>query len=585
MKSTRLVLVIALLAATAATGARSPRTLSSRLQSAVERARPADRLAVWVFFADKGAGSGDRLRAAEEALTPRARARRERNRGPGHLVDAYDIPVAKRDMNDVVRAGGRVRHVSRWLNAVSVDATPASIDAIASLSRVRRVDLVRSQSGPLPPVPDPALAPETRRAPEALSLNYGGSYSQNQVIGVPALHDQGYSGSGVLICMMDTGFNNLQHPVFGNIDILVTHDFVNGDSIVSDQAGQIGGGNHGGTVLSVIGGYAPGSLIGPAWGATYVLAKTENTQWERHSEEDAWVAAAEWADSIGVDIISSSVGYWIGFTNGEPSYSWTDMDGNTAIITIGADIAASRGILVVNSAGNGGYIDAPANRLMAPADGDSVLAVGAVDASGIRGSFSAVGLSADGRTKPDVAGMGVGVVIADPYSSSYVPSSGTSYSAPLVAGAAALIMEAQPNAAAHQIMEALRATASQASAPDRLLGWGIVDAAAAAAYISTGASNTPTRARVDLFPARPNPFNPTTTIVFEVRMAGRVKLEIFDVHGTHVTTLVDRDVPSGRQSVVWNARNDAGRPLASGIYVCRLLAGGEQRSQKVVLLK
>jgi hypothetical protein len=155
----------------------------------------------------------------------------------------------------------------------------------------------------------------------------------------------------------------------------------------------------------------------------------------------------------------------------------------------------------------------------------------------------------------------------------------------MVAGAAALIMEARPNASAYQIIDALRQTASQSLAPDRLLGWGIVDASAAAAFITTGVSHAPPRPPVVLFPARPNPFNPTTTIEFEVAVEGHVHLEIFDVRGTRVANLVDRDMPSGRRSAVWNARSDAGRALASGVYVCQLRTGGVQRSQKIVLLK
>ncbi len=585
MKPTRLALLLALAVAALATAGRPPGPVSPRLQSAVDGAGPNERVAVWVFLADKGDDSASRLRTARAALTPHARERRERNRGAGRLVDSYDVPVDRRYVDEVIRAGGRVRQVSRWLNAVSVDATPSAVDAIAKLSCVRRMDVVRAGSAPPPPEPGEPPAPLSPAVPNALLLSYGASYSQNQVIGVPALHDLGYTGSGVWICMMDAGFNNLTHPALQNVDILITHDFVNGDSIVSDQVGQMGNGDHGTATLSVIAGNAPGNLIGTAFGASYVLAKTENTEWERHVEEDAWVAAAEWADSIGVDIITSSVGYSDGFTNGETSYSWSDLDGNTTIITIGADIAASRGILVVNSAGNGGYVSQPANTLIAPADGDSVLAVGAVNGSGQRASFSSVGLSADGRTKPDVMGMGEGVIIADAYDDLYSFSSGTSFSAPTVAGAAALIMEARPNATAPQIIEALRQTASQSGTPDRLMGWGIVDAGAAAAYITTGPGNTPRPALVRLFPARPNPFNPTTTIEYEVASRGPVNLSIFDVRGSRVATLVDGDMDAGHKSVVWNGRSDAGRPLASGVYVCRLVANGIRQSQKIVLLK
>jgi subtilisin family serine protease len=566
--------------------AQTPGKLTPALQSAVLGAGQSDRLSTWVFFADKGDGLAQKLAAAEENLTHRARARRTRNRGAGNLVDSYDIPVDPRYVAEVSRRAARLRHTSRWLNAVSIDIEAQTVDDIAALPFVEKIDLVRSGRSPLPePVDDPSgLNPQ--RAPSAFSLNYGNSYAQNVQINVPPLHDQGYDGSGVLICMLDAGFNNLQHVGLQHLDIMVTRDFVNGDSIVWDQVGQMGTGNHGTWTLGAIGGYAPGEVIGPAYGATYILAKTENTDWERHIEEDAWVAGAEWADSIGADIISSSLGYSIGFTNGEPDYVWSDMDGNTTIVTIGADIAASRGILIVNSAGNDGPVELPANTLIGPCDGDSVLAVGAVDGLGVRTGFSSVGPTADNRTKPDVMAMGLSVrTVSVSDQTGYSNLSGTSLSCPLVAGAAALILQAKPFATNAEIMDALRQTASQSNAPDRFMGWGIVDATTAAAVIATGIGDTPQPAHVVLHPAFPNPFNPTTTIRYEIANTTHVRLTIFDVRGAVVTKLVDQTQAPGIKSVVWNGTNRFGEPVASGVYVYWLTAGGVQQSRKAVLLK
>lgn len=557
--------------------------ISPALQTSLAHAGETDRVTAWVFFADKGHAPA--LRDIEATLTPHARARRLRNRGANHLVDAYDAPVDARYVDTVRREGLRVRNVSRWLNAVSVQASPRLVEAVAQLPFVRRMDVVRTGTAPLPEpeTATPSKTPGAERA--ALSLNYGASFTQNNLIDVPPLHDQGYSGNGVWICMLDTGFNNLGHVTFQSLDVLITHDFVNGDSVVSDEPGQMGSGNHGTNTLSVIGGYAPGDLIGTAFGATYILAKTENTNWERHVEEDAWVAGAEWADSIGADIISSSLGYSTGFTNGETSYTWNDLDGQTTIVALGAGIAVSRGILVVNSAGNDGFVSLPANTLISPSDGDSVLAVGAVDASGVRATFSSVGPTADGRIKPDLVAMGVSVHVASAFDNTYYNSSGTSFSCPLVAGAAALIMEARPNATNQTIMAALRATASQANAPDRLKGWGIIDAAAAAGMIPTRVDTTPDPSRTMLHPAYPNPFNPNTTIAYEIPTRARVSLVVYDVRGVQVATLVDEVQPAGRRSVVWNATSRTGKPLASGVYLCVLTAGDRRESRKLVLLK
>lgn len=557
--------------------AQTPDKASFHLQAAM-RAAPNEPVRAWVYFADKGGAQ-----SPERGLTERARARRERD----HIaIDGFDAPVSAAYVEAIARPGVRVRHVSRWLNAVSVEARASDLDRMASLSFVQKMDRVR---GFREAVPRDLVAPEAMAPPRdrtAFALDYGSSATQNAQINVPALHNQGYSGSGVLIAMLDAGFNNMGHEALIDLDVLATWDFVNGDSVVADEVGQAGSGNHGTYTLSTIGGYEPGDLIGPAYGATYLLAKTENTDWERHVEEDDWIAGAEWADSMGADIISSSLGYSYGFTNGDPDYAWTDMDGNTTIVAQGADIAASRGILVVNSAGNGGFVSLPANTLGSPADGDSVLAIGAVDGSGIRAGFSSVGPSSDGQVKPDVMAMGVGVFAANPFGAGlYSFVNGTSLACPLVAGVAALLLEARPGATHLQIMDALRQTASQSGSPDREYGFGIVDASEALDYIATGVGDTPARAGAFLHPAHPNPFNPSTTIRYDLSVGARVNVSIFDVRGALVSTLVDEMQSAGNRSLVWNARDAEGRALASGVYLCRLDAGGVRQTRKLVLLK
>jgi len=559
-----------------------PDKISPALRHAMVAGGASETVRAWVYFADKG---GTTTAQTERALTAKARERRERN---GVVVDARDLPVAAAYVRGVALRGTRVRHLSRWLNAISIDAGPEALAEIETLSFVRRLDRVRAFREPLLPESmgkDAAAPPTARPNTSAFALDYGPSLTQNAQINVPALHDQGLSGAGVLIASLDAGFNNMSHEALVDVDVLATWDFVNGDPVVADELGQAGSGNHGTYTLSALAGFEPGDLIGPAYGATFILAKTENTDWERHVEEDDWIAGAEWADSIGADIITSSLGYSTGFTNGDADYSWTDMDGNTTIVAIGADIAASRGILVVNSASNSGFVSLPANTLGSPADGDSVLAIGAVDATGTRASFSSVGPSADGQIKPDVMAMGSGVIAANPFGpSSYSAVSGTSLSCPLVAGVAALLLELRPSATNIELMDALRQTASRASTPDREYGYGIVDALAASNWILSGIGGTP-RGGVILHPAQPNPFNPSTTIRYEIATASRVNLAVFDVRGALVATLVDETEPAGVKSVVWNARSQNGDALASGVYLCRLIANGEQQARKLVLLK
>ncbi|MCG8339018.1 MAG: S8 family serine peptidase, partial [Proteobacteria bacterium] len=333
--------------------------------------------------------------------------------------------------------------------------------------------------------PDPVVTPGQLKSdqqsmllqPEStLALDYGGSYTQNNQISVPAVHNLGYNGTGVVIAIFDSGFNRLTHEAFNSINIADTWDFVNGDADVGDGS-DMGTGSHGTNTLSTVGGYAPGDLIGPAYGATYYLAKTENNESELHVEEDNWCAAAEWADTNGAQIITSSLGY-TDFDTGT-DYTWQDMDGDTTVVTQCADLAATKGIVVINSAGNNGYHSSN-NTLGAPSDGHFVIAAGAVTSSGSRSSFSSVGLSADGRIKPDVMAMGSSVRVASANSDTgYSSVNGTSFSCPLTAGVAALVIESNPSLTATQVRDILRNTADNASSPNREYGYGILNALAA----------------------------------------------------------------------------------------------------------
>jgi subtilisin family serine protease len=427
---------------------------------------------VWVFFSDKGPGL-----ASPTALTPRAlsrRALRGRTRGPA----AIDAPLVSSYVDAVSARVLRLRQQSRWFNAVSVEATAEQVEALARLPFVERLDLVaRYRRSREEPIEGRATSSSAVRGEEPHALDYGSSLGQVAQINVPAVHDLGLHGEGTVIAVFDAGFNNLAHEAFAPMTLLATHDFVNGDDDVGDGP-DMGEGSHGTATLSTIGGYRPGELIGPAFAAAFILAKTENTASETPVEEDNWAAAAEWAEALGADVISSSLGY-LDYDRPFTSYTFADMDGQTAISTRAADMAASLGVVVVNSAGNSGF-NPGHNTLGAPADGRAVISVGAVDSAGRRASFSSVGPTADGRTKPDVVAQGVAVKVARPNSTTgYGGSSGTSFSCPLTAGVAALVLQAHPFYSVEQVISVMRATASNAGSPDNLVGWGIVNALAA----------------------------------------------------------------------------------------------------------
>jgi hypothetical protein len=456
---------------------------SGRLRSLMAERGEAGVFTAWVFFRDKGPDSLRSMEEAEASLSARARLRRLRHRSPDNLVDGFDVPVYGPYVERLRPLARRIRHRSRWLNAVSLEARGRALREIAAFGFVLRLEAVGSDTWHEPDWSSMIQSRAPARSLEAHALDYGNSMNQLQLMRVPALHDRGLSGRGVLICMLDSGFNALDHEALDHLDIVGTWDFVNDDPVVADETGQMGNGDHGTATLGTLAGFEPGELIGPAYNASFLLGKTENTTWERHIEEDHWVAGAEWADERGADIISSSVGYRHQFSHGETGYGWEDMDGQTAVITKAANIAASRGILVVNSAGNEGDDFHPRNSLIAPADSPTVLAVGAVNYAGVRVDFSSVGPTADGRIKPDVMAQGVTVRAPLPDSSnSYGWVQGTSFSCPLAAGAAALVLEAHPAWTNLEIIQALKATASHALSPDNRHGWGVVDAEEASSY-------------------------------------------------------------------------------------------------------
>ena len=556
---------------------------SLSLQGKMNKISAQETVSVWVFFKDKGENLEESLELTEQNLLPKARERRLRHFGPeGALVDFYDLPVYPEYINTINTYAEKIRHKSRWLNAVTIDVRKDNLQSVSDLEFVSQLDLVFLKDEPVRELENFPTALNTNT--ESLEyLNYGESLDQNQQINVVPLHNMGYDGSGVLVAMLDAGFNNLEHQALQHLNILATWDFVNGDSIVWDEAGQMGSGNHGTWTLSALAGFKEGFLIGPAYGADFLLAKTENTDWERHIEEDAWIAGAEWADSLGADIISSSLGYLNGFTHGDTNYTWQNMDGNTTIVTIGADLAAGRGILVVNSAGNEGSSSPTIqNTLIAPADGDSVLAIGSVTSSGSRSSFSSMGPTADGRIKPDVMARGSQTRCASVWdTTSYSSVSGTSLSCPLVAGAAALVLQANPSYTNMDIIEALRSTASQASNPNNSYGWGIIDAFQAANYFTSINNPEPNLiTQLKLYENYPNPFNPMTTIIFDVPESGNLSLTVYNILGERVAELVRGWTASGTHTVSWDASQ-----LGSGMYFIILENAQNRIIHKALLVK
>ncbi len=460
---------------------------TGRLQYSESNTPNTEKLLVWVFFTDKGPNIERYYQNPLLVVSEKSLKRREKVVGNKPLIGFTDLPVYQNYIQQVQSTGFKINQRTRWFNGISGYATKEMLLQIADFNFVKKLDVVQkykinnTESKTYTKAQVESMSHHLYKQDETHSLNYGPSYTQDEQINIPALHDMGYSGAGITICSMDAGFSLLSHEAFDSLHIIAEWDFVNHDSTVWNVPGDSGDGSHGTETLSTIGGYSPGELIGPAYGANFILAKTENTDSETPIEEDNWVAAVEWADSIGVDVTTTSLGY-LTFDPPWPSLTWQDMDGNTAIITIAADLAVSWGIVVVNSAGNNGY-NSQHNTLNAPADGDSVIAVGSVDDAGNRSSFSSVGPTVDGRIKPDVMAMGEFDYVASPYDPhGYTYGDGTSFSCPLAAGVAALILQYNPNLTPIQVREAMRMTASNSSNPNNQMGWGILNAVDAAQY-------------------------------------------------------------------------------------------------------
>ncbi|MBI1804934.1 MAG: S8 family serine peptidase [Ignavibacteria bacterium] len=477
-------LLIGILAAAAVSFAQEAplgKLLSKKYASLSEN----DQAIVLVQFTDKGNTGRYKSLGARSFISEKSLKRRSTVRSHSGLIDEGDYPLEQSYVRAVAAHATSVRHELKWFNALSIVATKLQIDAIRRLLFVKEVELIgRWKKKVDEEIMVSDNKPQKLPAPSGTtSLDYGLSFTQVDQIKVPAVHDLGIHGQGVVVGVFDNGFRLLSHEAFASMNIIAQHDFVDHKESVIPNNTNTGFGAHGVNTLSTIGGYKPGELIGPAFKADFILARTENDSSETPIEEDNWAAAIQWADSIGVDVTSTSLGY-LTYDAPYTSWTWLEMDGNTTLITKAADRAVGLGIVVVNSAGNDALSRAgQPNTLIAPADGDSVITAGAVTSAGVRSSFSSYGPTSDGRTKPDIMAMGSSVRVASSTNTTgYGYASGTSFSCPLSAGVAALIRCANPTLTPIQVREAMRQTASQASSPDNLMGWGILNADSAIHY-------------------------------------------------------------------------------------------------------
>jgi len=433
------------------------------------------------------------------------------------------IPIDKADVGappawiDSLRRYGTFWGYSRWLNAALVELNP--VTRLPAWPFVRCVEPFtvsvskgRSSLAAFRRVPTP---PKASSVVNTLQL---------EQLRLPSLQALGYTGRGIRVAVFDAGFPNMDQipafqPLFQEGRYLGGYDFVVGDSTVFDDN------SHGTQVASVIAAYDPEGVgfVGGAPGVSLLLARTENALSESRIEEWNWARAAEWADSVGVHIIQSSLGYST-FDEPTENYTYADMNGRTAITTQAALMAARKGLLVVNSAGNEG---ASAWRyITAPADADSILAVGAIGASGQIAPFSSRGPTADGRIKPEVVALGWGTYVISP-SGQVQQASGTSFSAPLLTSLAACLWQANPQASAQAIRQAILASADRFAQPDTLYGYGLPDGEKALQQI-TRLSLAPQPLELRLYP---NPTSTTLSVFLPDTTLGWYELSLLDLEG------------------------------------------------------
>jgi serine protease AprX len=530
------------------------------------------KITYWITFKDKK-NTPYSLSRPEMFLSERAIARREKQ----HItLKERDLPLDPAYVKEIAKFGAVIKSRSKWFNAISIilndENKIAEIKKLPFVKDIQRIEtkteLKGSSKFDLETYTVPEIQKQSSEVQNAESFNYGGSYAQAHQIGADCMHDKGYMGQGMVIAQLDAGFFNVNIlPAFdslrANNQILGCRDFETGDTMVFEDH------SHGMNVLSCMGGNLAGQIVGTAPKAKFWLLRTEVAATESLQEEINWAVAAEFADSVGADIINSSLGYSY-FDNTADNHTYADMNGNTTIITKAADWAASTGIFVCSSAGNSG--GSPWYKITAPADADSVLTVGAVDSVGVSPNFSSRGPTYDGRIKPNTVAQGVHAAIAADWGG-VVYANGTSFSSPVTAGAVACLWQANPAKTNMELLNAIQQSASLSATPDSIKGYGIPDFC----YANRILSGIPTFDE-DSFSIYPNPFKNTIQINFFSSKEQNVLIELFDIKGDKIySRSIKFDIYSRE-----NFTLSVGDNYAAGMYLLTIKTNDKVYHEKII---
>ncbi len=516
----------------------------------------------WVFLKDKPSSAAF-LATPLTMLSQRALDRRTRQ---NIALDSKDIPIEATYYNQIKSATGiTVLAKSKWLNALHVQGTQVNINNLkTSFSFIQSIEFA-----------DNSLNTNGKKFPKSNTItkrqkfnqtttdfNYGNTKNQTEMLKADFLHQQNFTGNGMVIAVIDAGFPNVNSlsafaRIRNNNKILGGYDFVN------RSTNFYSGHNHGTNVLSTIAGYIDGQFVGTAPDASFYLFRTEDSSQEVPLEESLWVEAAERADSLGVDVINTSLGYST-FDESRYNYSYADLNGQTTFITRGAEIGATRGMIIVNSAGNEG--NKTWKYISAPADAISVFTVGAVNATKVIAPFSSFGPTSDNRIKPDVAAQGQDVYVLDENTGTPRTSNGTSFSSPIMAGVVACFWQAFPNLTNTQIMQKIRESADRYNNPHEQYGYGVPNFQNAYTVLSIDHQDFVKNTSVF-----PNPVTNQIIIQTSVKDLQQVQIQIYTIIGKKVFE------QNGLKTKTIDLSN-----LKNGIYILQLKNKDQQKNVKLI---
>ncbi|MSP84382.1 MAG: T9SS type A sorting domain-containing protein [Flavobacteriaceae bacterium] len=512
----------------------------------------------WVYFKDKP-NSQYYFDNPLQMLSQRALDRRITQNIP---LDLIDIPIHQAYIEQITATAGiTVKAKSKWLNCLHIRGSQVDIQALSLLSFVDHVSFANRTLNVGRRFSNSTFNPFNKVLETQVTYNYGTSANQIQMLNGHLLHQQNYTGTGKTIAVLDAGFPDVDvaqpfQRLRDNNQILGGYNFVDRSS--NFYAMNI----HGTLVLSTMGGYTNNQLVGTAPDASYYLFVTEDSSSENPLEESLWVEAAEMADNLGVDVINTSLGYF-GYDNPNYSHTYTDMNGISAFSSRGANVAFSRGMIVVVSAGNSG--NSTNVHIGAPADAIKALTVGAVDSARNYASFSSIGPSFDGRVKPDVMAQGLNAVLSYP-SGTISTNSGTSFSGPIIAGMVASFWQAFPTFTNTQIVQFIKESSDHFTNPNPQYGYGIPNfqLALTNAFSSMEFNS-------DLISVYPNPVK--DLVYFSIPTIGSSKeISIYNSLGQMVIN----------QSSLNQIQNISLQPLESGIYFYKIALANGTKIGKII---